>query len=60
MMGRQTGDQSQTGDRRVTILADTLRITPKPGDSVTIKGVAMIIIKVTSDPAAATWTLQAR
>lgn len=49
------------GDRRVTLLADGLAVTPTPAtDSVVIGTKVLTVVAVTSDPAAATWTLQVR
>lgn len=51
----------QASDRRVTLLADGLSITPTPAtDVVTVDGSDLTIITVTSDPARATFTLQVR
>ncbi len=50
----------EDGDRKVTVLARTLRITPKTGDKVTICGDTRVIVAVSRDPTGATWTLQVR
>lgn len=48
-------------DRRVTLLAEGLAITPTPAtDKVTVDGADLTIISVTSDPAKATYTLVVR
>jgi len=48
------------GDRKVSILAATLKTTPTPGDSVTADGQTWNVIAVQSDPAKAVWVLQVR
>jgi len=50
----------QAGDRKVSILAATLKTTPVPGDSVTAEGNTWTVIAVSSDPAKAVWVLQVR
>ncbi|EPY00606.1 hypothetical protein [Magnetospirillum fulvum] len=48
------------GDRRVSIMATTLKTTPAPGDTVTSDGQTWNVIAVQSDPAKAVWVLQVR
>lgn len=48
------------GDRKVSILATTLKTTPVPGDGVTAEGNTWTVIAVQSDPAKAVWVLQVR
>jgi hypothetical protein len=52
----------QTGDRKVLILGDTIRppVVPKIGDMVFIEDFEGTIVNVNRDPAAATYTCQAR
>lgn len=51
----------QAGDRRVTLLADGLSITPMPStDKVMIDGDDLTIISASTDPAKATWTFRCR
>lgn len=47
-------------DRKVTLLASGLSITPTPTDKVVVDGVDLTIVSVSSDPAKATWTLAVR
>jgi hypothetical protein len=51
-----------TGDRRVVILGATLPpdIVPAPGDQVTIESLTYDVVRVTRDPAAASYELQVR
>ncbi len=50
------------GDRKVLILGATLPagVVPVPGDRVISEGVTYSVVNVSRDPAAATYTLQAR
>lgn len=51
----------QPTDRKVTLLADGLTITPTPEtDKILVDGAELTLIAVTSDPARATWELQVR
>jgi hypothetical protein len=50
----------QTNDRKVLILADSISVTPRTGDRVTIRGVTFNVINVETDPAIAVWTCQGR
>ena len=47
----------QRGDRVITILQDSLSITPADGDKVAIRGATSTVQSVSQDPAAATWIL---
>jgi phosphoribosylamine-glycine ligase len=48
-------------DRRVTILAASLPVSPRAGDKITLAGGQLLqVISVESDQARATWVLQAR
>lgn len=48
------------GDRKCTLLAHGLAITPQPGDTITVGGRDHRILSITSDPAGATWNLLIR
>jgi len=54
------GSQVPDDTRIVIILANTLAVTPKSGDKVTVNGETLKVDKAETDPATATWTLQAR
>jgi len=57
---RQTSSHIQQGDWKIMILAESLSVTPKMGDQVTTRDGRVVTVKnVGSDPAKATWTLQA-
>lgn len=47
-------------DRKVLILANSLSVTPRVNDRVTISGVTFLVMLVETDPATAVWTLQGR
>ena len=47
-------------DRKVVILATSLAVTPDLADHLVIDGEVFTVHHITRDPAAATWTLQAR
>jgi hypothetical protein len=47
-------------DLRVVILADTLAVEPTTAGRVVVESKAPAIVEVRSDPAKATWELQAR
>jgi hypothetical protein len=57
---RIDGTVIQVDDRKVVILADSLAIEPALTDAVTVRGSTYTIVSIASDPAHATWTLQAR
>lgn len=46
-----------SGNRVVTILQDSLTVTPEQGDKVTARSVTSIVQSVSQDPAQATWIL---
>lgn len=54
------GTLVQANDRKVTVLAKTLAVTPVPEDKITISGATYRVISVKSDPAQATFTMQGR
>lgn len=56
----EAGTTILAGDVRIFILATTLDVTPQPGDVVTVRGDSRTIISVSTDPALASWDLQAR
>lgn len=47
-------------DTKVMIVAGTLAVDPQPQDIVTVGGKGYTIIAVSTDPAGAMWTVQAR
>jgi len=49
------GSIIRQGDRKCTILAHGLTITPAPGDIITAGGRAHLVLSVTNDPAGATF-----
>lgn len=58
---RIDGDSIRVGDRRIMILANTMKgVTPNPQDIVNIEGRSYHVISVKRDPADATWSMQAR
>lgn len=50
----------QEGDRKIAVLAQSLSITPQPGDQITSRGQTFTVIGVKTDPARALWECQAR
>lgn len=58
------GTNVQRGDRRVVLIGDSIspRVTPAPGDEITLDGETSRIVEggVRSDPAKATYTCQTR
>ena len=54
------GTLIQENDRKVVILAASIDIVPKPQMTVTIRGATYTVLRVSADPALATYTLQAR
>lgn len=54
------GTLIQQTDRKVLILANSLAITPTTEDTCTIRGATGAIIRVSADPALATYELQVR
>lgn len=56
----EAGTAILAGDVRIFILATTLDVTPQPGDVVTVRSDSRTIISVSTDPALASWDLQAR
>jgi hypothetical protein len=61
--GHIDGDLVKVGDRKVTLLGDTISrgsVVPSANDKVTIEGRTYSVVAVTRDPDAATYTLQAR
>lgn len=52
--------QIQGGDVKILLLAATLSIEPTTADKVVARGVTYAIVDVSTDPARAVWTLQAR
>ena len=65
MVGEYTDFERQntlieTNDRKITILAASLSVEPKQTDTVTIRGETFTVIRAKTDPAKATWTVQAR
>jgi hypothetical protein len=51
----------QEGDRKIVILAQSLAVTPEPGDQITSRGETFTIVgPVKTDPARAAWECQAR
>lgn len=54
------GSIIKAGDRKATILAHGLAITPEPGDTITADGKTHMVVAVSSDPAGATYSLQIR
>lgn len=55
-----TNSNILSGDRKVVVLADSLEITPGTSDLVRVRGQTFSVLNVATDPAEATWTLQAR
>jgi len=49
-----------SSDRKIVVLTDTLTISPEIGDRVRARGQTFSVLNVATDPAEATWTLQAR
>jgi len=47
-------------DRKVLILAQSLEVTPVPGNRVTVRGITFTIIDVATDPALAVWECKGR
>lgn len=54
------GGLVQQGDVKVVIVANTLSITPVPGDKVTVRDETLNVINVSADPALALFEIQAR
>jgi hypothetical protein len=54
------GTSIQVGDVKAVIVASTLAIEPKAGDTVTAHGKTRTVIGVSTDPATALYELQAR
>jgi len=57
------GELVHVGDRKVLLLGKTIgggAVVPQPNDRVTIEGATFTLIRVTRDPAAATFVCQAR
>ena len=50
----------QAGDLMVTALANTLPVTPKAGDTITVDGKPRAVISAARDPAGAVWSIQVR
>ena len=50
----------EAGDVKVMIVTGSLSITPKPGDTITARGMVYYIVNVAADPARALWSCQAR
>lgn len=51
----------QEGDRRIMIIAESLSVTPQPGDRITSRGEIFTIVgPVKADPARALWECQCR
>lgn len=59
-MTRISGSGVTAGDIMVTALANTLAVTPKAGDTITIDGKARAVVAVARDPAGACWQIQVR
>ena len=51
---------AQFNDRKILVLATSLSVTPKPDDTITIRGVTYRVVNVSTDPALAVWVLQGR
>lgn len=47
-------------DRKIVVLAQTIRTTPVPLDKITARGIQYTVISVQADPALATFTCQVR
>ena len=47
-------------DRKVVVLADTLAVQPNETGRVVVDGETLSVVSVRSDPARATWEIQAR
>lgn len=47
-------------DRKVLILAQSLSVTPKEGDKVTVSGITFTAMEVQTDPATAVWVVRGR
>ena len=60
--GQVNGTLIQKDDRKVLLLGGSISggVVPKPGDQVTIQGLTYNVVDVDSDPANATYVLQAR
>lgn len=55
------GSIIRAGDRQVIIMGATLAgVAPAPSDHVTVDGERYVVVRVERDPAAATYTCQAR
>ncbi|MBJ3777874.1 hypothetical protein [Acuticoccus mangrovi] len=54
------GTLIQQNDVKIVVLATTLSIVPTSSETVTVDGLTYNIINITTDPANATFTLQAR
>lgn len=47
-------------DRKVLVLADSLEVTPEPGDRITVQNITFTVVTVATDPATALWEIQGR
>lgn len=56
----QAAGYATQSDRKVIILTNSLSVTPKPGDRVTIRSRTYTVLEVNADPALATWTCKAK
>lgn len=54
------GKLIQVGDKKVTLLGESMNAVPKAGDKVTIEGETRQILSVVRDPAGATYECHAR
>lgn len=56
------GDVIRVGDRKILLIGNSIAglTVPKPNDEVTIEGRRYTAVRVKRDPAAATYTIQAR
>lgn len=50
----------QANERKVLILAQSLTVSPVPGDRVTVQGATYEILDVSTDPATAVWECRSR
>ncbi|MFZ5693306.1 MAG: hypothetical protein ACOY5F_18900 [Pseudomonadota bacterium] len=56
----RAGSLIEAGDVKVVIVATSIEVEPAPGDLIEVKGKSYSVISVSSDPAGATWSCQAR
>lgn len=61
--GMVDGERVQANDRKIIVLvksASNSGFTPQPGDKAVVSGVVYVVVRIETDPAQATITMQAR